>query len=101
MKKLTEKVWSTGHGWSYEALFAAGVHDGERLRVKIDRDAYDYQNRCVVEIYNAASNSWNQLAAVPFPLMKSNAINYVSKTVTAAAFAGDVETLLAEAAMII
>jgi hypothetical protein len=101
MKQLTQKVWQTGNSWRYEALYAAGVGAAERLRVRIERDAYDNQNTCDVEIFDHAGNRWNVLASVPKQQMKCNAISYVKKGVTAADFAADERTLLDEAALII
>lgn len=103
-KRMTQKAWHAEQSWYYEALWEAS---GEKLRLRIRRNTYDFQSYAIIEIYDPAQRKWNDLAAIPFANMASMAINAYTRPEDFERnhlirnFEADENTLLNEARMVL
>jgi hypothetical protein len=96
-KPLTlPKIWSEtiNSALNYERLFALGER---KVRIRIHAESY--RNQCYgrAEVFDPAANRWNQLAAIPGPLLK---VDHLAGRGDLLAFDTDVNILLAESAAI-
>lgn len=76
MKLIQEDFWNAHQSWCYEAITD---HGGERLRVKIRRNAYDDQSSAICERWTG--DEWKQVVSRPIEHMACTAVSYTDKPV--------------------
>jgi nicotinamide riboside kinase len=74
--RTSEAAFKGTQSWEYEALFNLEAY---RLRVVIDRDAYDFQTSAQISVLDRNLNAWNPLTFLPTSEMTSMAISYVTE----------------------
>lgn len=99
MKRHTQKVWKSQQSWNYESLLSHP--NGKRVRIRIKRDAFDYQSYALAECFDAEANKWNEVASIPYPQMSCLKVSYIQDTATMKDFQEDEKTLLGEAEIVL
>ena len=86
---ISERVWNGSQSVNFERLVAIG---DKRVRYRIKVDAYDFQSSAIAEIWNG--ERWNRIHVIPGEeVLTRKMVSYVTKGVTARAFAGDLAEL--------
>jgi hypothetical protein len=71
MKLIQEDLWNDNQSWCYEAITD---HGGERLRVKIRRNAHDSQSSAICERWDG--DAWKQVVSRPIEQMECSSVSY-------------------------
>ena len=99
-------MWNTPYAWCYEALFSysryvpyKGSHS-KKIRIRLKRNAFDFQSFGIAEIFNETESRWNEAASIPPPELCCLQVTYVGKA-TPEDFKQDEEGLLKEVKIIL
>lgn len=88
--KTISKTYSKGQqSHNYQEILDI---DGLKLRIRIKRDAYDFQSHAIIEAFSKTDAKWNQVHFIPYPEIKMN-ISYVCPA-SAASFKADRDELV-------
>lgn len=86
---ITERVWYGRQSVNLERIVAIG---DKRVRYLVEVDAYDFQSSARAELWNG--EKWHRVHYIPGPeVLTGKMVSYVTKGVTARAFAGDLAEL--------
>jgi hypothetical protein len=72
VKKLHDEYFNGRQSVEYRGVFEI---KGEKIKIHIDVDSYDFQSSAKAYIYNAEEKKWNVLTSIPYS--QSKAINNV------------------------
>jgi len=98
MEPLFQKSWKGQQSLEYDATYALRKR---KVRVRIKRDAYDFQSYARAEVWYPKEMRWNQVAEVPYPMMESLKASYYSRAEPGRWWSTDETRLLEEAAAIL
>jgi hypothetical protein len=70
-QRLSENYSNGTQSVNYTALYKIL---GEKIRIKIKKDSYDFQSHAIAEIFqnSTAAKKWERLASIPFANMEVN-----------------------------
>jgi hypothetical protein len=68
---IQEDLWNANQSWHYESITD---HGDERLRVKIRRNAHDFQSSAICERWDGTA--WQQVVSRPIEQMACAAVSY-------------------------
>lgn len=89
LRVISERVWYGRQSVNLERIVAIG---DKRIRYRIEVDSYDFQSSAKAELWNG--EKWHRVHFIPGPeLATRKNVSYVTKGVTAKAFAGDLAEL--------
>jgi len=98
-ERQTEKLWHQKQSWHYEALYRYGDF---RLKVDIERNAYDFQSHLRVKVFDPVSLQWNVLVSDAMTKDRHcHKLSYVNKQPDIRCFQQDADQLLAEARLVL
>ena len=100
-KTIVERCWNSGQSWHYTGTFKSVLSNGttHTLRVRIERNAYDFQSSARVERWNG--DKWCGVSYKPIAECNCFGLSYVEKGVEPSYFEPDVTALLDEALAIV
>ena len=79
--------------WSLREVYTQGKF---KVRIRIRRNAYDFQSYAVAEVWSESELKWNQVHTIPYSQMKTLAeVTYVDRATSIARFWADREVLVA------
>ena len=73
--KTISKTYSQGQqSHNYQEILKEG---DLKLRIRIKRDAYDFQSYAIIEAFSKTDAKWNQVHSIPYPKIQMR-VSYVS-----------------------
>lgn len=80
IKRLsTTGVVKMRNSLEWTAHYSVESNGVQSLRIRIKRDAYDFQSYAVVEIWSQHNQCWSQIAAIPYPHLATLDCSYVDR----------------------
>ncbi len=94
---ISERLYPQRQSWHYKVIVLV---DGRKLRVRIERNAYDFQSHAKVELW--ADDKWQPVTSMTIGECKCAVVSYVTHRdrFDIGLFREDARTLLQEAAQI-
>jgi len=74
-ERVDSKAWKGQQSIEYQALWLLGQSD--MVRVRIDRDSYDFQSSAEAHVWR---DRWEPLASIPYPQMATLAHSPYTRT---------------------
>jgi hypothetical protein len=93
---IQEDLWNANQSWHYESITE---HGDERLRVKIRRNAHDFQSSATCERWDG--HAWHQVVSRPIEQLECSVVSYVTKDPDADLFLADADDLRGRALAVI
>lgn len=97
MKLIDETIQNNNQSWVYTRIVK--LDDGQKLRVRIVRNAYDFQSSAFCDRWDGSQ--WHTVNAMPIGNCACYKVSYIDKNPNKALFVQDAERLIAVAKQIV
>lgn len=87
---VSEQCWNENQSWNY--TLTTKTDDGHKVRVRIRRNAHDFQSHAIAEYWNGSA--WAEVQSRPITALRCAAVSYVTRGVTAGQFRADANDLI-------
>ncbi len=87
MTMISDRVHQGRQSWNRELIETLG---SSRVRYTVVKDAYEFQSYALAEVWR--DGGWREIHRIPGPALQTK-VSYVSRNVTAQAFAADITEL--------
>jgi hypothetical protein len=77
--EISKEFYNEDQSWHYDLTVALVDHPDTKLRVFIERNAYDFQSRMVGYVLDPVRFKWNRLIAKPITGAHCQPVSYVDK----------------------
>ena len=74
MRTISERCYNLSQSWHYKKVVAIGKLT---FKIYIKRNAYDFQCKVQVSVYDTKSKSWNQIVSAPIMECECKKISYI------------------------
>jgi len=97
MKTIDTRFYNQDQSWWFERIVK--LDDGQKLKVVIRRNAYDFQSSAVCKRWDG--NKWHLVNSMPIKDCACKPVSYVDKSPNKALFEKDAKALIAIAKEIV